>query len=126
MPAFETMFNELVVTLRDPDKVAQLQRLLDDEVSLADIVDELGLMQHGGQKEFIAAAPASMQAAILAVARENLARDEPKQMMFTWAPGYDWELHMWESTASTVSEGGITMQVRSRYPGDAHPGIVAS
>ena len=126
MPAFETMFNELVVTLRDPVKVAQLRGLLEDGVSLADIADQLGLLEHGGQKAFIATVPASMQAAILAVTRENLSRVEPKQMMFTWAPGYDWELHVWESTASTVSEGGITVQVRSRYPGDAHPGVPAS
>ncbi len=126
MPAFETLFNELVVTLRDPDKVAELQGMLADDVSLADIAEQLGLVHHSGQKAFIGQLPASMQAAILAVARENLARDEPKQMMFTWAPGYDWELHMWESTASIVSDGGITVQVRSRYPGDPHPGIAAS
>ena len=30
---------------------------------------------------------------------------EPKQMMFTWAPGYDWELRLWESTASTTIGG---------------------
>lgn len=126
MPAFETMFNELVFRLRDPDSITTLRQLLGDGVSLADIADQLGLVTHGGQKRFIESTPASMQAAILAIAEENLARDEPKQMMFTWAPGYDWELHVWETSSSSVSEGGITVQVRSRYPGDPHPGIAGT
>lgn len=123
MPAFETMFNELVVRLREPDTRDAIRQLLSDRTSLADIADQLGLVTHSGQKRFIDSAPASIQAAILAIAEDNLARDQPKQMMFTWAPGYDWELRVWESTSSTVSEGGITVQVRSRYPGDPHPGI---
>lgn len=126
MPAFETMFNELVVQLREPEVRNRLRTMLSDRASLADIADQLGLVTHGGQRDFIAFAPASIQAAILAIAEENLGRTEPKQMMLTWAPGYDWELNVWESSSSTVSEGGITVQVRSRYPGDPHPGIVGS
>ena len=129
MPAYETMFRELIARLDDPETVAAVKTLLGDhdaDVSLPGIIDQLGIVHHAGQLAFIASTPASMQAAILAIAGENLSRDEPKQMMFTWAPGYDWELHVWESTASAVSDGGITVQVRSRYPGDAHPGIVGS
>lgn len=126
MPAFETMFNELVFRLREPDSLTALRQLLSDRVPLAEIADQLRLVVHSGQRDFIASTPASMQAAILAIAEENLSRAEPKQMMFTWAPGYDWELHVWESGSSTVSAGGITVQVRSRYPGDPHPGIVGS
>lgn len=124
MPAYETMFNELVARLRDPDQLALLRSLLSDGVSLAEIADQLALVPHSGQKDFVDTTPASIQAAILAIAAENLARDEPKQMMFTWAPGYDWELHVWESSSSSISEGGITVQVRSRYPGDTHPGFL--
>ena len=126
MPAYETMFKALAVQLEDPGVQNTLRGLLGGGASLGDIIDALGLVQHSAQRAFIESTPASMQAAILAIARDNLSRPEPKQMMFTWAPAYDWELHLWESTASTVSEGGITVQIRSRYPGDPHPGIAES
>jgi len=120
------MFKALAVQLEDPGVQNTLRGLLGGGASLGDIIDALGLVQHSAQRAFIESTPASMQAAILAIARDNLSRPEPKQMMFTWAPAYDWELHLWESTASTVSEGGITVQIRSRYPGDPHPGIAES
>jgi hypothetical protein len=126
MPAFETMFVQLLLALEQEETVDQLRDLLDTDQSLAEIVSELDLVTHPGQAEFIDQTPESLQAAILAIVRQNLSRDTPKQMMFTWAPGYDWELHLWESTSSAVSEGGITVQVRSRYPGDAHPGLAQS
>ena len=126
MPAYETMFIELILALEQEEVRDQLRELLAGGASLVEIIEALELVHHTGQSQFIASTPASLQAAMLAVVSENLSRDEPKQMMFTWAPGYDWELNLWESTASVVSSGGITVQVRSRYPGDAHPGIVGS
>ncbi|MGZ4675790.1 MAG: hypothetical protein ACXVJ7_03740 [Acidimicrobiia bacterium] len=123
MPAYETMFIELVLALEEEENLGLVRDLLEGDASLSQVIDELGLVHHSGQAAFIESTPASLQAAILAIVRENLSRDEPKQMMFSWAPGYDWELHLWESTASVVSDGGITVQVRSRYPGDAHPGV---
>jgi hypothetical protein len=123
MPAFEVMFIQLVLALEQAETLEQIRVLLDSEMSLTDIIVELDLVEHDGQAEFIAQTPRSMQAAILAIVRENLSRDEPKQMMFTWAPGYDWELRLWESTSSSISAGGITVQVRSRYPDDPHPGF---
>jgi hypothetical protein len=126
MPAFEVMFPKLVVAVQDDETIAQVREMLEGGASLPEIIDALDLVEHDGQREFIESTPASMQAAILAVVRENLGRDEPKQMMFTWAPAYDWEMNLWESTASNVSAGGITVQMRSRYPGDPHPGIAGT
>jgi hypothetical protein len=39
-------------------------------------------------------------------------------MLVSWAPGYDWEVRLWESTSIDRSEGGITIQVRTPYPND--------
>ena len=125
MPAYETMFIQLVLALEQQGTLEQIRDLLDGDSSLVDIIVEVGLIDHSGQAEFIAQTPSSMQVAILAIVRENLGRDEPKQMMFTWAPGYDWELRLWETTSSSISAGGITVQVRSRYPDDPHPGFAA-
>jgi hypothetical protein len=122
MPAYETMFVQLVLALEQEENLVKLRNLLATDRSLAEVINELELVTHPGQAAFIATTPDSIQAAIVAIVRQNLSRDTPKQMMFTWAPGYDWELRLWESTSSVISQGGITVQVRSRYPGDAHPG----
>jgi hypothetical protein len=120
------MFPSLVIALRDAELVPQIRELLDSGLSLAEILDQLGVIEHAGQAEFIAQLPMSMQTALLAIARENLAREHPKQMMFSWRPGYDWELRVWESTSSSISAGGITVQIASRYPDDPHPGFELS
>jgi hypothetical protein len=122
MPAFEIMFPRLITALQDEEILDQLRENLAAEMSLVEIVNELGLVESQGQADFIAQTPPALQVAILAVVRENLARDEPKQMMFTWEAGYDWELRVRESTSSSISEGGITVHVASRYPDDPHPG----
>lgn len=124
MPAFEIMFPRLIVELQREEVLAQLQGLLapGDDFTLTQILDELHLIDNDGQREFIDQTPKALQVAILAVVRENLGRGTPKQMMFTWEPSYDWELRLRESTSSSVSAGGITMQIGSRYPDDPHPG----
>jgi hypothetical protein len=122
MPVFEVMFKELNWQLVDNTFLDQARDLFSQGRSLVDIVDGLGLVKSPGQAAFIAATPASMQAAIIAAVSQNLGRDAPKQMIFTWTPHYDWELRINETRSTNVSEGGITIHVRSRYPGDAHPG----
>ena len=74
-----------------------------------------------GEAEFVSQMPQSMQAAFIAILRSNLERDVRKQMLVSWAPGYDWELTVWETTSTGTTAGGITIQVKSRYPTDAHP-----
>jgi hypothetical protein len=123
MPAYETMFLELIYKLRDdPEAVQQALALLQGGASLVDILTSLELVTHAGHAAFIATTPGSIQAAILAAVGQNLNRETPKQMLFSWAPGYDWELRLTESQSSVISDGGITFLVRSRYPGDPHPG----
>ncbi len=123
MPAYETMFLELIYRLRDdPEAVPQTLALLDGGASLVDVLNNLEVVKSSGHAGFISQTPDSIQAAILAAVGQNLRRESPKQMMFNWAPGYDWELRLTESQSSVMSDGGITIQVRSRYPGDPHPG----
>jgi len=116
------MFLDLIYKLRDPEALQQALDLITGGSTLVDILTELEVVTHGGQAAFIAQTPESIQAAILAAVGQNLGRETPKQMMFSWTAGYDWELRLSESQSSDISEGGITVHVQSRYPGDAHPG----
>ena len=122
MPVFETMFKDLNAALVDDAFVDQARGLVGAGRGLVEILEGLDMVKHPGASAFIAQTPASIQAAIVAAIEQNLGRDAPKQMMFTWTPAYDWELRVTETRSTDVSAGGITIHVRSRYPGDPHPG----
>jgi hypothetical protein len=126
MPVFETMFKDLNAALVDEAFVDQARTLVGEGRSLVEILENLDIMKHPGQSAFVAQTPDSIQAAILAAVAQNLGRETPKQMIFTWTAAYDWELRVTETRSTDVSEGGITVHVRSRYPGDAHPGTGAA
>ena len=122
MPVFEVMFPKLNSAVRDDAMLAQAKTMLGDRVDLRRLLETLDVLVNADHADFVESTPASIQAAILEVVRENLGRNEPKQMQFMWTPGYDWELRIVESQSSIMSDGGITIHVKSRYPGDPHPG----
>jgi hypothetical protein len=72
-------------------------------------------------KAFLKTWPKSIQTAVAAVVTENLRRAVPLPITFAWAPGYDFELQVSEAPGTRQSPGGITVLLRSRYPGDVHP-----
>jgi hypothetical protein len=65
--------------------------------------------------------PSAQQAALRAALHENLARDGRVPVTFAWAPGYDYELTIWDVRDSSETAGGITVLFKSRYPSDPHP-----
>jgi hypothetical protein len=67
------------------------------------------------------AQPPTIIEAQRAVVHRNLQRAEPYGMTFAWLPGYDYEVNVSESPPSGGAPGWITVIIKSRYPGDAHP-----
>jgi hypothetical protein len=65
--------------------------------------------------------PKSIQEAILGVIRTSLSTTPPTPIVFAWAPGYDYELTIWQAPDTRTSRGGITLLIKSRYPDDKHP-----
>lgn len=65
--------------------------------------------------------PATIMEAQRAVVHRNLQRAEPYGMTFAWAPGYDYEVNVWESPPTDATPGWITVLIKSRYPKDPHP-----
>jgi hypothetical protein len=55
----------------------------------------------------------------VSVIRSAVARSMP--ITFAWAPGYDYELSVWDVADTADTAGGITVLLRSRYPADPHP-----
>jgi len=56
-----------------------------------------------------------------AVMHHALSTKPPTPVAFAWAPGYDFELTMWQAPDTPETRGGITVLVKTRYPDDKHP-----
>lgn len=70
---------------------------------------------------FVDGWPSGIRAAVRAVLHENLTRDGTVPVTFAWAPGYDFEVSIWDVRDTKETAGGVTILFRSRYPDDPHP-----
>ncbi len=121
MPLYQLMLGRINKYLDFPAITEVPKELFDPGRSMAELAKEYEVATKPGELEFIAAVPRGMREAVRALVRDNLERETPLAMTFAWAPGYDFELTVWEAPGTDVSPGGITVLFRSRYPGDAHP-----
>lgn len=72
-----------------------------------------------GFDEYVDQMPVGLQRAISAAVQTAVDRRLP--VTFAWAPGYDWELSLWDVADTSQTRGGMTVLIRSRYPTDPHP-----
>jgi hypothetical protein len=70
---------------------------------------------------FVDGWPSGIRAAVRAVLHDNLTRDGTVPVTFAWAPGYDFEVSIWDVRDTAETAGGITILFKSRYPDDPHP-----
>lgn len=91
-------------------------------VSLSDAVSSLGIARTRYQKDYLASWPESQQEAIRATLHSAITRGVP--VSFAWAPGYDYEVSVWEAASTPESRSWITVLLRSRYPEDRLPETV--
>lgn len=73
--------------------------------------------------EFIQSWPIGLQEAVRAALYSAVTRTPRLPVTFAWAPAYDFELNIWEAGAIPDSDGGMSILLRSRYPGDAIPNV---
>jgi hypothetical protein len=52
---------------------------------------------------------------------DNLKREKPLSITWLWKPSHDYEITVWECEDTTVSDGGISVLLGSRYPLETHP-----
>jgi hypothetical protein len=89
--------------------------------SLVAGLKELGIIagpRESAQEEFLEAFPSGLKESVRAVLHDNLSRAEPLDVTVAWSPAYEDEVKIFQVADSDVSDGGITILVRSRYPGD--------
>ena len=105
---------------------------LDDLESLgrdsnfADAVERYELTKMAEALSYIRTWPPGMLSATSAAIRSALRRTPRMPITFAWAPGYDFEVTIWESAGISGSRGEMTILFRSRYPGDENPVTVRS
>ena len=80
-----------------------------------------GTPLHRAWQSYIAKLPGSFSEALRAVIHYALSTKPPTPINFSWAPGYDYELNMWQAPDTKLTRGGITVLLKSRYPDDKHP-----
>jgi hypothetical protein len=89
--------------------------------SLAAALVDVGVGLDDATQRYVDGWPSALQAAVRSAIFDNLSRDGRVPITFAWAPGYDYELSIWDVRDSAETAGGITVLFKSRYPSDPHP-----
>lgn len=70
---------------------------------------------------FLDSMPRGIEEGLRAIMYHALSTSPPTEIAFAWAPGYDFELGIWQAPDTEKTRGGITVLFKSRYPDDRHP-----
>jgi hypothetical protein len=70
---------------------------------------------------FLDSMPRGIEEGLRSVMYHALSTSPPTEIAFAWAPGYDFELSIWQAPDTAKTRGGITVLFRTRYPDDQHP-----
>jgi len=121
MPAAQ-VFVERLNTQLNRANIGSLQpEQFAEGCDLVALANELGVVRSGIEEQVLASIPKGTLEMVRALIRHNLQRPTPLAIQFIWSPGYDFELTVWEAAGTSVSPGGISIQIRTRYPLDPHP-----
>jgi hypothetical protein len=125
MPMFQTFLGELNCHFsKDRINVFATERrehfAAGKPLDLAFLV-EAGTPVHRAWNNYIAQTPQSFRETLRSIIQHALSTTPPTPITFAWAPGYDYELTLWQAPDTELTRGGITVLLRSRYPDDRHP-----
>lgn len=93
----------------------------DGAATLSEAFVQAGVELDEATQRYVDGWPSALVAAVRATIHENLARGGRVPITFAWAPGYDYEVTVWDVRDTSETAGGITMLFKSRYPADPHP-----
>ena len=125
MPALESVMSDLNVAfsrerIRDLAKRAADFAPGSDPIKAGHLTEE-GTVLHRALEGYIGVLPGAFHVTVRSLMHYALTSDPPIPVTFAWAPGYDFELTVWHVPDAPPTRGGITILVKSRYPGDRHP-----
>lgn len=114
--AFNATFGPEAIRDADPSGFAA-----GSGMSLSEALLNAGVELDRATAAYVEGWPSGIQAALKAVIADNLQREGTVPITFAWAPGYDFEVSIWDVRDTTETAGGITILFKSRYPDDPHP-----
>lgn len=115
MPFLQAMA-ERANELFNRENISKVDRGRLKETSLGALASDLGIARNKTEIDYLDAWPQSLQAALRAVLQSAVERRPPVPVTIAWAPGYDYEMDVWESKSVKKSIGAITILLRSPYP----------
>jgi hypothetical protein len=106
--------SELLQSFQDANTVGEAADMLH-------MFDVLDFEQREPMASFLATIPPAIDAAIMAAARNALSRE--LRVTFTWQPGYDFDVRIWDVTKFANDEwrGMVNVHVTSPHPPEAEP-----
>lgn len=125
MPMYEAYFAELNREF-GADRIQDFAAKRRDHFAPGRALD-LGFLKEEGtplQRAFsnhLADAPGALREALRGVIHHALSTEPPTPVTLAWAPGYDYEMTVWQSADSDLTRGGVTVLLKSRYPIDPRP-----
>ena len=120
MPILQTLIVKLN-RLTDARRLLEYKRAVarDPKASIDDLSGVISDSDLGAR--FIKVWPRTMQAIMRTLIEDNLKREKPLSITWLWKPSHDYEITVWECEDTTVSDGGISVLLGSRYPLETHP-----
>jgi hypothetical protein len=128
MAAFQTVLSYLNIAF-SKDNIVELATKRENfapgrALAQGAVVKE-GTRLHALWTDYLAKMPPSFQETFRAIVYHALSTEPPTPITWAWAPGYDFELSIWQSPDTPPTKGGITILLKSRYPSDPNPATEA-
>lgn len=123
MPRMQTAVSAFNASF-GPHGIAEMDREAfapDGDAPFSESLRRAGVELDEVTASFVDGWPSGIRAAVRAVLHENLTRGGTVPVTFAWAPGYDFEVSIWDVRDTAETAGGITILFKSRYPDDTHP-----
>ena len=125
MPMYQTLLSRLNAEFSE-DRIDRFQKEKADRFAPgrrieADLMCEPGTPLHRAFEAYLTTMPGAVHEALRATIAQALSTSPPTPIAFAWAPGYDFEITVWQAPDSRLTKGGITVLLKTRYPDDAHP-----
>ncbi|WP_156378361.1 MULTISPECIES: hypothetical protein [unclassified Phenylobacterium] len=87
----------------------------------ADLLTPPGTVLHRALDAYLDTLPGAFHETLRGILHYALSAQPPIPVTFAWAPGYDFELNIWQAPDAAETRGGVTVLIKSRYPADKHP-----
>ena len=114
MPLLQAMSARANVTL-NRENIANVTEEVRTSPTLVQLAVGLGIAQSEAEQAYLSAWPVSMGESLRALVARAIQIHQP--VTLSWAPGYDYSMTVWEAADTDISPGGLTVLLRSRYPG---------